>query len=117
MKDNRLYLIVIIECIERIQEYTSEGKEQFLTDTKTQDAAIRNLQILAEATKRIPDEVKEKHPEIDWHGIVGLRNLLVHEYLNINIIRVWEIIEGKLPNLKNRIEIILRELGSINGTG
>ena len=111
MKDDRLYLIHIFECLSRIEQYTLEGKEAFMGDTKTQDAVLRNLQTLAESTQRTSPDLKAAHPEIDWAKIAGFRNVLVHEYLGINLVRVWEIVEHGLPELKKRIEAILRSLG------
>ena len=110
MKDNKLYLIHIIESIGRIQEYTREGKAAFLRDTKTQDAVLRNLQTLAESTQRLTPEIKESHPQVDWERIAGFRNVLVHDYLGINMVRVWEIVEHHLPDLKSRVESVLEKL-------
>jgi uncharacterized protein with HEPN domain len=110
MKDNRLYLIHIQECLTRIELYTVEGKDAFLTDIKTQDAVLRNLQTLAESTQRLSDELKAAHPDIDWRRISGFRNVLVHDYLSVNLIRVWEIIERNLPDLRGKILLILQEL-------
>jgi uncharacterized protein with HEPN domain len=93
-----------------VEEYTSEGKESFLLDRKTQDAVIRNLQILAESSQRISPELKSAHPEIDWKGISGFRNVLVHDYLGINLITVWGIVEGPLKDLKEKINEILEGL-------
>jgi len=84
LKDDRLYLIHILESIERVEEYTCQGLEQFLSDKKTQDAVLRNLQILAESTQRISPELKTANPEINWRGISGFRNVLVHDYLAIH---------------------------------
>ena len=108
MKDNKLYLIHILECISRIEQYTAEGKDTFLADTKTQDAVLRNLQTLSESTQRLSPEVKAAHPEVDWERIAGFRNVLVHGYLGINMVRVWEIVEHGLPELKQRVEAILK---------
>jgi uncharacterized protein with HEPN domain len=110
LKDDRLYLIHIKECIERVIMYTEEGKDVFFADTKTQDAVMRNLQILAESTQRLSDSLKEKHPEMDWRNISGFRNVAVHEYLSIDVKRIWDIVEQDLPVLQERIEAILREL-------
>jgi uncharacterized protein with HEPN domain len=93
-----------------VEEYTSEGKESFLLDRKTQDAVIRNLQILAESSQRISPELKSAHPEIDWKGISGFRNVLVHDYLGINLITVWGIVEGPLKDLKEKINEVLEGL-------
>ena len=111
MKDERLYLIHIVECATRIQQYTSEGKDAFLKDGKTQDAVLRNLQILAESTQRISLNLKAAHPEVEWSKIAGLRNILVHDYLGINLVRIWEILQHGLPELKNQVDSILKALG------
>ena len=108
MKDDRLYLIHVHESIARIKEYTAEGREAFFADTRTQDAVLRNLQTLAESTQRLSADLKAAHPEVDWRGISGLRNILVHDYLGINLVRVWEIVERDLPVLKGQIETLLR---------
>jgi uncharacterized protein with HEPN domain len=107
VKDERLYLIHICECIARIERYTAEGRQAFLADTKTQDAVLRNLQTLAESSQRLSAELKAAHPEVDWRGISGLRNILIHDYLGINFVRVWEIVERDLPILKGQIGVLL----------
>jgi len=106
VKDDRLYLIHIHESIGRIDEYTAEGREAFFADTRTQDAVLRNLQTLAVSTQRLSADLKAAHPEVDWRGMSGLRNILVHDYLGINLVRVWEIIERDLRVLKDQIEIL-----------
>jgi len=108
VKDDRLYLIHVHESIARIKEYTAEGREAFFADTRTQDAVLRNLQTLAESTQRLSADLKAAHPEVDWRGISGLRNILVHDYLGINLVRVWEIVERDLPVLRGQIETLLR---------
>ena len=111
MKDDRLYLIHIVECATRIQEYTKDGKGIFLSDGKTQDAVLRNLQILAESTQRISPGLKSAHPEVEWSKIAGLGNILVHDYLGINLVRIWEIVEHGLPELKVQAQSLLKALG------
>jgi len=103
MKDDALYLIHITECLERIERFVVEGKEMFVRDLKTQDAVIRNLQVLAESSQRLSETLKTAHPEVNWRGLAGFRNILVHDYLGINLQRVWEIIEGDLPALKRQM--------------
>lgn len=105
MKDDRLYLVHVLECIDRIERYTAEGKMAFMADERTQDAVLRNLQVLSESTQRLSADLKSAHPEVDWRGISGFRNVLVHDYLGINLIRVWEIVEGEF-----RIWTILKML-------
>ncbi|MHC4118393.1 MAG: HepT-like ribonuclease domain-containing protein [Planctomycetota bacterium] len=109
MKDDRLYLIHISECIERIESYVSgKDKQEFLDSTLLQDAVIRNLQTMAESTQRLSEEGKEQGSEIDWLKIAGFRNVLVHDYLGIDVERVWNIIEKDLFVLKAAIEKMLR---------
>lgn len=81
MKDDRIYLKHILECIQRIQNYTGGGKELFMGSTLIQDAVLRNLQILAESTQRLSQDLKAAHPSVDWRAIAGFRNILVHNYL------------------------------------
>jgi len=108
MKDDRLYLIHISECIERIESYiTEKDKQQFLDSSLIQDAIIRNLQTLAESTQRLSDEAKESMSEVDWFKIAGFRNVLVHDYLGIDIERVWNILEKDLPALKKAVQKML----------
>lgn len=107
MKDDKLYLIHLRECIERVVGYTADGKAAFLADPKTQDAVLRNLQVMAESSQRLSDEFKLRHPEIDWKGLAGFRNVLVHDYLGVDIGRVWELVEGQLPGLRRQIETAL----------
>jgi len=108
MKDDRLYLIHISECIERIESYISgKKKKDFIDSQLLQDAVIRNLQIMAESTQRLSDDTKESESGIDWFKMAGFRNVLVHDYLGIDIERVWNILEKDLPALKKAIRSML----------
>ncbi len=110
MKDDRLYLIHIRDCIARIEQYTAAGKSDFQHDTKTQDAVLRNLQVLAESTQRLSEDLKARHSEVPWRNMAAFRNVLVNGYLGINIAGVWEIVERNLPPLKSQIAKILDTL-------
>ena len=108
MKDDRLYLIHICECIERIESYAKDiDKQEFIDSTLLQDAIVRNLQVLAESTQRLSDEIKETENEIDWFKIAGFRNVLVHDYLGLDIERVWNILKKDMPILKKAIHRML----------
>jgi len=109
LKGDLLYLVHIKECIERVKRYTEDGKEAFFADTKTQDAVLRNLQILAESTQRLSDSLKDEHSEVDWRGISAFRNVAVHSYLSIDIVQTWNIVKQDMPPLEERIDAILRE--------
>ncbi|MCL4498666.1 MAG: DUF86 domain-containing protein [Chloroflexi bacterium] len=111
MKDDRLYLIYIDECISRIEEYISGGRAAFFEDIKTQDAVLRNLQTLAESTQRLSAELKARYPGADWQGMSGFRNVVVHNYLGVNLNHVWEIVSDDIPKLKETIKLMIEERG------
>jgi len=109
MKDDTVYLHHIIECIRRIDENVKDGRERFMASHTLQDAVIRNLQTMAESTQRISDDLKEKHPEIEWYRISAFRNVLVHDYLGIDLDRIWEITQRDIPELKQAISVMLNQ--------
>jgi uncharacterized protein with HEPN domain len=110
VKDNLLYLNNIKDCIQRIESYTIEGREKFLETPMIQDAVIRNFEIIGEATKRLSPELKNAYPDIAWKQIAGLRDILIHDYLKVNLNRVWGIIEEDLSGLKQVVESILQDV-------
>jgi len=110
MKDDKLYVIHIIECIERIEQYVTGGREEFLESTLIQDAVIRNLQTMAESTQRLSDSIKSRHSTIDWRRISGFRNVVVHDYLGIDVPYVWEIIDRELPALKTEVKEMMEDI-------
>ena len=112
MKDDAIYLQHILECIARIEQYTHAGRADFMAATLIQDGVIRNLQTLGQSALKLSDALKSAHPEVDWKSIVGLRNVLVHDYLGVNVARIWEIVERDLPDLKTKVTVLQRSLPS-----
>jgi len=110
MKDQRIYLQHILESIAWIEEYTSTGRDQFLTSRMAQDATLRQLQVMAESTQRLSEDLKDQHPEVDWRALSGFRNVLVHDYLGIDMAEVFSAIQGNLPSLKAAVESLLSSL-------
>ena len=110
MKDDRLYLIHIRDSIARINEYTKEGKEVFFTSNLIQDAVMRNLQTLAECSHRLSTDLRKQYPKIDWRGMRGFRNILVHEYMGIDLDRVWNIVKRDLPRLERMLSSLFERL-------
>jgi uncharacterized protein with HEPN domain len=110
LKSDRLYLQHILDCISRVRTYTSAGREAFLGDAMQQDAVLRNLQILSESTQRISDETKRLTESVEWRTISGFRNVLVHDYLGIDIEEVWRIIEMDLPDRESKMLALQRRL-------
>jgi uncharacterized protein with HEPN domain len=107
MKDDRVYLLHILECIRRVEEDTAGGKDAFLASHALQDAVLRNLQTMAESTQRLSENIKERYPQIEWRRIAAFRNVLVHDYLGIDLERVWEITRRDVPELKITVLSIL----------
>lgn len=109
MKDDAVYLRHIQECIRRIGEDTSGGRESFMESHTLQDAVLRNLQTLAESTQRLSAAAQSAHPEIDWRRIAAFRNVLVHDYLGIDMVTVWKIVQDDIPDLKRAVAAMLGE--------
>ncbi|MDM7991977.1 MAG: DUF86 domain-containing protein [Candidatus Fermentibacter sp.] len=99
-----------LDCIERILIYTSSGRDEFMSSMLIQDAVIRNLQVMCESVSRVPEDIRSGHPEIEWRGITGLRNILVHDYLGVDVELVWQVVEAGLPALKNSLEALSASL-------
>lgn len=109
MKDDRVYLRHILDCIRRIEENVAEGRDCFLESHTLQDAVLRNLQTMAESTQRISDDLKATHPEVEWHRVAAFRNVLVHDYLGIDVEKIWEITQRDVAQLKQAVLTMLEE--------
>lgn len=109
MRDYKLYLDDILEAVKRVEKYTKRlSLEKLKKDTLVLDGVVRNLEIIGEAAKNIPSQIREKYPEIEWKKIAGLRDILAHEYFGIDLEVVWDIVKNKLPILKNQVRHILK---------
>jgi len=106
----RLFIEDILESIELVEGYVA-GMEfgDFGADRKTVDAVVRNLEIIGEASKHVPDGVRGDFQDVDWKAMVGLRNRIAHEYFGVSLEIVWNIVERELPALKERMREILEK--------
>jgi len=102
-RDER-FLLYIQESIKLIHRYTSGGRQAFVHDRMVQDATLRRLETLADATGKLSSALKDRHPEIAWHEVYGFRNVAAHAYLSLSLEQVWEIVEVYLPPLKSVVD-------------
>jgi len=109
MKDTRVYLLHIRDAVVRIQTYTGGGQEEFLNNKMIQDAVIRNLEIIGEATKKLTPYLKDRRPEVPWNRIAGMRDVLIHDYFEVDLQIVWDVVKNRLPELKEHIESLIAE--------
>ena len=109
MRDDRERLLDIIEAIENVQKYASRGIDVFKNDELIQTWILHHIQILGEAAARLSDEFQECHHNIPWYKIIGMRNILVHDYFGIDIEAVWSVVENDIPVLYSQVKILLNE--------
>ena len=107
-RDYKLYLEDILEAFAKIQQYT-EGLsiEMLSSDPKTLDAVARNLEVIGEAVKMLPEEIRSRKPDVDWKKIAGLRDILIHRYFGIDLEIIQDIVQNKLPLLKEQLRKLL----------
>ncbi len=106
-RDNGIFLLHIASSLEKIAEYLHEiDEEAFSMNTLVQDAVVRNYEIIGEAAKNITDDFRDKHPDIDWKGMAGLRDILIHQYFGIDLINVWNISQTHVPDVLAKIKAL-----------
>ena len=101
-RDYKQQIDDILQAITFIREYIKDmDYNAFEADRKTQDAVIRNLEIIVEAARAVPDEIRDKASQIEWYKIIALRNILIHEYFGVNLKIVWDVIKNKLDAVES----------------
>ena len=114
MSDDRVYLRDILERIDRIEAYTRGGREEFYKSLLIQDGVIRSFEVVGEAVKQLSMELRENYPDVAWRRIAGFRDVLIHNYMGLDLDEVWNAVERYLPDFKRAVLIILQELEDID---
>jgi uncharacterized protein with HEPN domain len=109
VSDDQVYLAHIRDAIQRIEAYTSGGREEFLADPMVQDAVIRNLEVIGEAVKGLSEPRRAANPDVPWKQIAGMRDVLIHHYFGVKLESVWQVVIEHLPPLGERIEKLLAD--------
>ncbi len=110
MKNEALYFRHILDAIAKIEEYAAPGWEAFARESLRQDAVIRQLEIVGEATKRISEATRARFPGVPWRKASGLRDFLIHDYSSVDAEIVWAVTENHLPAYRDAVRKILAEL-------
>lgn len=107
MREDRVRLQDVLEAIEKIERYANQGRQVFDNDEMLQVWVVYHLQILGEAIRQVSPAVQAQYPQVPWSQIIGMRNILVHDYFGIDLDIVWAVVERDLPRLKPQIKTIL----------
>lgn len=116
MKNDLLYLQHISDALAKIITYTEQGRDAFMNQPMVQDAVIRNFEIIGEAAKRLSDTVKLQEPEIPWRSVSGFRDILIHDYMGVELNEVWNVIQFHIPALQQAVDRLLKFQISLNKT-
>ncbi|AEH48263.1 DUF86 domain-containing protein [Parageobacillus thermoglucosidasius] len=110
-RNPKVFLEDILSAANKIQKYTKNmDYEAFLDNELVCDAVIKNILVIGEATKNIPEQIRQANPHIEWRKMSGMRDMMIHGYFSINYRIVWDVVINKIPTLKQEIEKLLKEM-------
>jgi len=111
-RDYKVFLQDVLDAIANVAEFVGPmTRNEFEADKKTMHAVVRNLEVIGEAIKSVPPEVRDPNPQVPWQRIAGLRDILIHHYFEIDVDIVWDIVQNKLPELQRQIQAVLGDTG------
>lgn len=110
MNNDALYLSHIAECIQYIEQHTQGGRQEFEQSSLIHQAVIRNFEVIGEATKRLSTEIKSAYPQVPWRQVAGMRDVLIHDYMGIDLNEIWNVVEQRLPLLKQTVAEMIAAL-------
>lgn len=114
-KDPSIFLEHIVDSINKIEAYTKNTtEEKFQEDFEGQDAVIRRISVIGEASKNLPPSFKKQHAHVNWRDISAMRNILIHEYFGVKIKKVWRTVQEDIPDLKQKVSKMLKDLKADN---
>lgn len=110
MKNDRERILDVLEAIERIERYSKRGREAFEREELLQTWVVHHIQIIGEAVRKVSDGLRAAHTDVPWAQIIAMRNILVHDYFGVDVEEVWAAVDRDLPDLKRKMNAILRDL-------
>lgn len=109
-RDYRLYLDDMQQALTRIIRYVgTQDYATFAANEQAVDAVVRNLEILGEAVKHLPDSIRQRHPSVPWNQIAGLRDIVAHQYFSVSLPIIWDVVQNEAPALLNSVKAMLQE--------
>jgi uncharacterized protein with HEPN domain len=103
-----LYLRHILDAIQKIERYAEVGHDEFIAESLRHDAVIRQLEIVGEAAKRLSPQVLSRSPDVPWRQVAGMRDVLIHDYMGVDLERVWNVLQQDLPSMRRAVEELLK---------
>jgi uncharacterized protein with HEPN domain len=109
-QSDQVYVMHVLECIERVQIYCADGEASFRASRLIQDAVIRNLQVMPESSQRLSTGARALNPDVPWRALSGFRNIVVHDYLGIDADVIWRVVADELPMLRQGLKKVAESL-------
>jgi uncharacterized protein with HEPN domain len=106
---DEVYLRHILDALDRVAAYTKGGRKVFMDDPMIQDATVRNLEIVGEAAKNVSREFRDRHTEVSWSSMAGMRDVLIHNYMGVDLVIVWDVVENRASPLREQISGLLED--------